>query len=104
MGISLSICTGNCGTIQGIASIILNLINNVAVPLLFAVAFIVFLWGLFQYFIVGAADEDAHKKGKELIIYGLIGFFVMLSVWGLVNVLIGTFGLESSVRPPYPTL
>ena len=102
MGISLSLCIGNCGTLQGIAGTILNLINNVAVPLLFAVAFIVFLYGVFVYFILGGADEEKHKEGRQLILWGLIGFAVMLSIWGLVNVLVNTFGLGGYSHPAYP--
>jgi hypothetical protein len=104
MGLSLSLCVGNCGTLTGIANTIFSLINNVAVPLVFAIAFIVFIWGVFSYFILGADDETKRETGRTYIIYGLIGFFVMLSVWGLVNVLTNTFGLESYSRPAYPKL
>ncbi len=70
---------------------IITLINNVLVPLVFAVAFIVFIWGVFQYFIAGGADEEKRENGKSLMLWGIIGFFVMVSVWGLVNILRGTF-------------
>ena len=72
--------------------LIINTINNVLVPVLFAAAFIVFLWGAFQTFIVGANNEEVKEKGKNLMLWGLIGFFVMISVWGLVNILTGTTG------------
>src|SRR6266481_465630 len=71
-------------------SLIINTINNVIVPVLFAVAFIVFLWGAFNVFIVGANSEEVKEKGKNQMLWGLIGFFVMVSVWGLVNILTGT--------------
>lgn len=75
-------------------SFIINIINNVLVPVLFAVAFIVFLWGAFQTFILGHSSEEVQQKGKNLMLWGLIGFFVMVSIWGLVNILTGsvTFG------------
>ena len=72
--------------------LVISTINNVLVPVLFAVAFIVFLWGAFQAFIVGANNEEVKEKGKNLMLWGLIGFFVMISVWGLVNILTGTTG------------
>lgn len=89
-------------TIQGLGDTILTIINSTLVPLIFALAFVVFLWGVFQYFIAGAADEEKREGGKSLMIYGLIGFFVMVSVWGLVNLLVGTFQLNSNVVPDYP--
>jgi len=75
---------------------VINTINGVFVPVLFAVAFIVFIWGAFQAFILGANDQEAKSKGKNLMLYGLIGFFVMVSVWGLVNILTGSVGLNNS--------
>jgi len=88
--------------ISDAGSFVINIINNVLVPVLFAVAFIVFLWGAFQTFIVGANDEEVKTKGKNLMLWGLIGFFVMVSVWGLVNILTGTisFGNNSTVTTP----
>ncbi len=89
-------------SITGLAAIITNLINGVFVPLVFAIAFLVFIWGVFRYFI-GGGDDD-RKKAVQLMLYGIAGFFVMVSVWGLVNILVGTFNLNSNVPqlPPAP--
>jgi hypothetical protein len=86
-------------------SFIINLINNVLVPVLFAAAFIVFLWGAFDTFIVGANNEEVKEHGKNLMLWGLIGFFVMVSVWGLVNILTGSvqFGNPTQATPPKAT-
>ncbi len=82
--------------ISGVGTFIISTVNNVLVPSLFAVAFIVFLWGAFQTFVVGANNDEVKEKGKNLMLYGLIGFFVMVSVWGLVNILTGSVILENS--------
>jgi len=78
-------------------STVIGIINNVLVPVLFAIAFIVFIWGVFQYFIYGGHDEEAKEKGKSLMLWGLVGFFVMVSVWGLVNILVGTFQTNTAL-------
>ena len=82
-------------------SLVINTINNVFVPVIFAVAFIVFIWGAFNTFILGAQSEDTKEKGKNQMLWGLIGFFVMVSVWGLVNILTGTakFGNANVTQP-----
>src|SRR3989344_3931402 len=80
--------------LSGLGTLIINTINNVLVPVLFAVAFIVFLWGAFMAFIVGSQNDTAKEKGKSLMLWGLIGFFVMISIWGLVNILVGTIDLS----------
>jgi|GEM_PF-2857679 len=86
-----------------IASSLITFINTVAVPLIFAVAFIVFLFGVFRYYIVGAANAEKRKEGTQLIVYSLIGFAVMIVVWGLVNLIVGTLGFTDNTRPCLPT-
>lgn len=88
--------------VSDFGTLVIRIINNVLVPVLFAVAFIVFLYGAFQAFILGANDSEVKEKGKNLMLYGLIGFFVMVSVWGLVNILSGSiqFGNNQNVTQP----
>ncbi|MCX6787463.1 MAG: hypothetical protein NTY93_03015 [Candidatus Kaiserbacteria bacterium] len=86
----VSLAATTISNISDIGSFIITTINSVLVPVIFAIAFIVFLWGAFQAFILGANDDTAKTKGKNLMLWGLIGFFVMVSVWGLVNILTGT--------------
>jgi hypothetical protein len=86
--------------ISDVGSFIINTINNILVPVIFAIAFIVFLWGAFTTFILGASGgDDVKEKGKNLMLWGLIGFFVMVSIWGLVNILTGTFGFGNNSGP-----
>jgi hypothetical protein len=88
-------------SVQSAGSFVINIINTVAVPVLFAIAFLVFLWGIIQFFILSRGDEEKQAQGRGLMLYGIIGFFLMVSVWGLVNILVGTFSLNSNT-PNYP--
>ena len=85
--------------VSDVGTFIISTINNVLVPVLFAVAFMVFLWGAFDVFILGAQSEEIKEKGKNLMLWGLIGFFVMVSIWGLVNILTGTVSFGNSTGP-----
>ena len=88
------------GNLTDVGNFIINFINNILVPILFAIAFLTFLWGAFQTFIVGSsAGADVKDSGKNLMMWGLIGFFVMVSVWGLVNILTGTFQFSNNQGP-----
>ncbi len=93
-----------CGAsnICQVASTILFIINNVLVPVIFALAFIVFLWGIFKTYIWSSGDEAEVGKGHKLILWGIIGFVVMVSLWGLVNVVANTFGLAGYGAPLLP--
>ena len=90
------------GSVQDLALWIIGFINNIAVPFVFAIAFIVFVFGVFQMFILGRGDEEKAAAGRSLVIWGLVGFFVMLCVWGLVHIATGTFDLNNNA-PDYPT-
>lgn len=94
-------CVG--GGIYCVASTILYIINGVLVPVLFAVAFIVFLYGIARSYIFSRGDAEEVKKGHTLILWGLIAFAVMVSIWGLVNVVANTFGLQGYYAPPTPS-
>lgn len=87
---------GQCGTSGGIgcvANTVLYIINYILVPVLFAIAFIVFLYGVTKKYIFSHGETAEVEEGHKLILWGLIGFVVMISVWGLVNVVGNTFGL-----------
>ncbi len=85
-------------------SLVISTINYIFVPTLFAIAFIVFLWGIAKAYIFSSGEPAEVAKGHKLILWGLIAFAVMLSVWGLVNILSDTLGLESTTRPIYPII
>lgn len=86
--------------IQDLGQTVIDIINGVAVPLIFAVAFIVFIWGVFKFFILGGGNEEQREGGRDLMIWGLLGFFFMVSVWGLVNLVVNTFELDDTRNPP----
>ncbi len=78
-------------------------ILNVVIPLLLAVAVVIFLVGVVKYITAGG-DEEKRKEARNVMIYGIIGLFVMVAVWGLVNVLVSSFGLEYSRIPTVPKI
>lgn len=57
------------------------------IPLLFALALLVFLWGLAKAWIWGGGDEAGVEKGKQIALAGVIGLVVMSGVWGIVALL-----------------
>jgi len=90
-------------TLTKLATTIVNIINDVLVPLVFAVAFLLFVFGVFRYFIAGADNPEKRAQGGQFVLFAVIGFAAMVSVWGLVNILTGTFALDKS-QPCLPTL
>lgn len=75
------------------------LINSAIIPLIFALATLMFIWGVVQFFIIGANEEAKREQGKQFIIWGVIALTVMISIWGLVEIVGGTFGFNTSILP-----
>lgn len=67
-------------------------INDILIPLLFAVALLMFLWGVFKYFI-NDGDDD-REEGKKYMIWAIAAFVVMVSVFGIVNLIAGGLGFS----------
>lgn len=87
------------------ANSITYIINFLLIPTLIALALITFLWGVYRYFILGAENETEREKGKQFVLWGIIGFVVIVSVWGLVAVVGITLGLfPGTGAPPSPTI
>ncbi|MFZ2167352.1 MAG: hypothetical protein WAV50_00610 [Minisyncoccia bacterium] len=93
------ICTGICG----FAAVVLYIINSILVPVIFAVAFLVFIYGIAKTYIFSNGEPGEVSKGHKIILWGLVGFAVMVSLWGLVNVVANTFNLSGIGAPPLPT-
>jgi hypothetical protein len=79
---------------------IIDIINQILVPVIIAISFIVFLWGIYKYFIAGAANESEKGEGRTFALWGIIGFVIIISVWGLVNLVLNTFGLTPGQQAP----
>ena len=72
----------------------LNEIGNALLALLMVAAVVYIVWNIFL-FIKNAASDD--RKAYQMgIVWGIVGLFVILSIWGLVNILEGTFGVGNA--------
>ncbi len=86
-------------TLGGILSTVGQLIGA-ATPIVVALALVFFFWGL-AMFILSSGDEKK-KEAISVMIYGIIALFVMVSIWGIINVLQTTFNVQagSDIRAP----
>ena len=68
--------------------VISNILNPI-VELMFAIALVVFTYGVVKY-VWGSNDGEARTTAKNTILGGIIGMFIMLSAWGIVNLIAST--------------
>jgi hypothetical protein len=68
------------------------------IVLLIAAAVVYVVYGAFLMI----SNEEKRESGKQIIYYGIIGIFIMVSVWGFVRILDSSFGLSKAgpIDPP----
>lgn len=67
-------------------------IINPFIAFLFVLATLIFLEGVVRFYIAG--DEKTREDGKRHIMWGIVGMFIMVSVFGIMNLIINTFGIN----------
>jgi hypothetical protein len=92
----------NLSPLQTLISSIASLIGMI-VPVLLTLALVVFFWGLVRYLWGhgGKADIDGAKR---IMKWGLITLFVMVSVWGIIELMQTALGINKNATGKAPQI
>ncbi len=71
-------------------------LGNTAITIIIALCVIWIILNVFRYVVAGK-DDTARKDGGLRILYGVVGLFVILSVWGLVNIIKTSLNTNTNV-------
>ena len=76
---------------------VVDLIINPILLLMFAVSFLYLVYGIFNFLRqdMNAADKT-RAESRDAIMWGIVGMVIMFSVFGLIQFVLGTFGLTKS--------
>jgi len=96
----LALAQFSTGTVNPFLSILdkVGQILGAVVPIVITLALIYFIYGVAQY--VTADDEEKKTKARDVMIYGAIGLFFIVSIWGIVVLLQQFTGTEALNTPP----
>ena len=78
-------------SVQQLIGTITQNIFNPLIILLFAVATLVFAWGVVLYIIGSYGSDSRIERAKSIMLWGIIGMFIMASAWGIVGLLCNFF-------------
>ena len=73
-----------------------KVIINPIIFFLFALALVYFLYGVAQY-LLNPGNENVRKTSKTHMLYGVVGLFIMVAVFGIMNLLLNTLG-EKNIK------
>lgn len=68
-----------------------------AILVVFAAGFFLFVYGLVE-FLWKLNEGGDNKEGKQHMIWGIVGMFIMVSVYGILSLVTNTFGID--IRNP----
>jgi FtsH-binding integral membrane protein len=75
------------------------LVNNMLIPIAFALCILYFFWGVAKYIKTGAGSEKDIGEGKRIMTWGIVGLFVAFSIWGIVNLMKNELGIPNIENP-----
>ncbi len=84
----------------GFVEIVINLIR-LATPVVAGLALLAFFWGA-GLFILNAGNVEKRQTGRQVLIWGVVALFVMVSIWGILLLLTGDIGGTFGI-PHLPT-
>lgn len=74
-------------------------ILNPVIVFLFTLAVVYFIYGVYEY-VRGAGESDAREQGQKHMLWGLIGLSIMVAVFFIIRVMMGTIGIdENEINP-----
>lgn len=74
-----------------------EVILNPIIRIIFLAALIIFIWGIFSY--VKNSDNDKERiTGRDHMIWGLFGMFIMISAYAIINIVINTAGVDGHTQ------
>lgn len=76
---------------------------DILLPLSFSVVFLAFVYGVIR-FLMSGSDTNKKEEAKNRLLWGVVAMFVVVTIWGIVAFLQGTFGIANptgnTVNPP----
>jgi len=85
-------CPDTIRTFKELVNCTVDILSSL-IPLIIGAGVVYVIYAGFQFV---RADGDGREEWREKLVYGIVGIFVMVSVWGLVNILYNTFSLDNS--------
>jgi uncharacterized membrane protein YidH (DUF202 family) len=70
-----------------------RVIINPLIVFLFALAIVYFVYGLARY-LLSPDNEEIRKTSKQQMLWGVFGMFIMIAVFGIMNMIISTMGIK----------
>lgn len=86
---------------QELAGKLSDLVINPILILLFGAGALVFVWGLVEYLYALNVKGEQTKEGKQHMLWGIVGMFIMASALAIIKIISNTIGPSSLLPSGY---
>ena len=95
--------TSNLGdkTLQQLVADFVKVATGYVLQILLALTIMMFLYGLMKFMFKGQGSDTARTEGRNLMLWGIIGIFVITAIWSLVAIFATFVGHDSIVIPQF---
>ena len=76
-------------------------LTTIIIPIVASLALLAFLWGLAKFISKAGGDKDI-AEGRNLMIWGTIALFVLVSIWGILRFMSDEVGFTGFGIPVLP--
>lgn len=76
-------------------------IGNIVIYVLVSLAVVFIVYNVVWYMIKGN-EPEAKKEAAKNLTWGIVGLAIIVSLWGLVNIIVGTFKTGTGNLPNLP--
>lgn len=84
---------------QGFIAGFLLYTNKVFIPSLIGIAFLLFVINVIRFFVIQGGEEEGRKNAKNLAVYSVLAFVVLIVFWGVVNLFANSLGFNKTNSP-----
>lgn len=85
-------CSSTFHTFSDILNFATCVMNRFLLTIAISFATLYFVWGVVQYVLAPSSVEE-RKKSKQVMLWGILSLFVIVSVWGIVEALRKLLGI-----------
>jgi uncharacterized membrane protein YidH (DUF202 family) len=83
---------------QGLVNKFTDVIVNPILALIFTAGLLLFIFGIVEFMWGLSTAAEGKEKGKQHMLWGLIGMFIMVGAWGILRLLVHTVGYTPGVH------
>ena len=89
--------------LKGLIKSAYGIVNDILVPMAFAICLLYFFWGIANYIGLKARSEEAAKEGKRVMVWGVVALFVVSSIWGIITFIRTELNIPGTLNVPINT-